>query len=265
MTGCRSSRGTVSEKPAEPAGTSDLILTPAERVSELVGSYSNVNGWTGLSVPVTFNVRSPKSISISGRMVMVRNSSISISLRMLGFEVAGLYADLDSIIVYEKLNKSMVIEPMDRLTALTGLTLTDLQDMLTARICYPGTRLDASNVTRLFETNAADGSITLTPRDGRLWSYVLTDTRHPELRLAAVSSSRVRMSCTYSAPSNNSIGTMVPRLTVDASAGKTHLDADINISLSSLKVDSEAKSSRPSVKGYKRINLAHLIKALVGI
>lgn len=263
MTGCRSSRPAVSESSAPATVPADTrSMTPAERVGALVASYTDASAWDDLYVPVTFNVRSPKSISVSGRMTMVRGSSISVSLRMLGFEVAGLYADRDSIIVYEKLNKSMVVEPMARLTALTGLTLTDLQDLLCARICYPGAKLDASNVGRLFVISDADNSITLTPRNDSRWTYLLSDGSLPELRLVSVNGQNVRISCGYT-PAPDAVSAMrSSRLTLDATAGKTRLDADISFSLSSLKVNSGAKSERPSAKGYRRIDLARLVKSL---
>lgn len=263
IAGCRSSRESVGHSatgtPSQTVGQTQSP-TPAERISKVVGSYRDAAGWTDISVPVSFKIRSPKSLSVSGRMVMVRDRCISVSMRMLGFEVAGFYADPDSIIVYEKLNKSMVVEPMSRLTSMTGLTLSDLQDLLMGRICCPGANLDAINVGRLFDISADNGSIVLTPRSGLQLSYLFTDTALPQLSLAALSTSKVRMTCTYGQAADNTH--FSPSLTIDASAGKTRLDADLKYSLQSLKADTGAKASIPSAKGYRRISLEKLIKAL---
>lgn len=56
-----------------------------------------------------------------------------LSLRFIGFEVAQLYADADSVFAVEKIHKWYVAESIQRLGAGTGLTLADLQGYLLGR------------------------------------------------------------------------------------------------------------------------------------
>ncbi len=259
---CHSSKTSVQGQQPEQSDSRVKELSPSQRVGELIASYSHRNAWNDLTVPVKCAISSPKSISVSGRMTMVKDQSISISMRMLGFEVAGMYADRDSVFIYEKLNKSMVAEPMSRLTAATGLTLSDIQDLMTGIICYPGTGLTTSNAAKLFNISAADGYLQLTPRDGRGWLYMLTSDNLPILRFASVTTSRADVKCTYEIPSKTNAGDFVPSFSINATAGKTKLAAKVSYTLSDIRINSGANVNKPSTKGYNKIALDRLVKVI---
>lgn len=267
ISGCRSTKTAIAPSDNSNAGMPSVVkeesdLSPAKRVAAMVDSYKTRSGWTDINVPVKCNLRSPKSLSVSGRMVMVKGQSISLSMRMLGFEVAGLYADCDSIYIYEKLNKSMVVEPMSRLTASTGVTLSDLQDLLTGVMCYPGKDLNGGNVTKLFDIAVENNTIQLLPHDNRNWAFALSDENIPVLTAAVAATAKVNAVCQFGAPQLCNAGVFIPSVSVYAEAGKQKLDASLVYTLSDLKINSGAKASKPSVKGYNRIALDRLIKAL---
>ena len=265
---CRSSKQAAQPvdstgSPAPSVIKEETTQTPAKRVAAMVDSYKSRTAWSDLSVPVRCTLRSPKSLSVSGRLTMVKDKSISLSLRMLGFEVAGMYADRDSIYIYEKLNKSMVVEPMSRLTSSTGLTLSDLQDLLTGIMCYPGKELTAGNVTKLFDiTTGKENTLQLIPHDNRNWAYVLTDGEMPVLIVAAAETAKVKAVCQFAIPELHKAGVFIPSVSVYAEAGKQKLDATLSYTLSDLKINTGAMSSKPSAKSYNRIPLDRLIKVL---
>jgi len=86
--------------------------------------------WHTLYAPVRLNLSSPVSIGASGRASMVRDSLVHISLRFFGMEVAQVRATADSAWVVDKYHKIYTAMPLDELTARTGISLADVQDIL---------------------------------------------------------------------------------------------------------------------------------------
>lgn len=94
--------------------------------------------WQRLRVPVTISTSVPKPTKISGVATMVRDSSINISLRMLGFEVAVIDVTPDSIVVADKMNRQYVAIPIASAVGRYGITAANLQDLLTGRVFLLG-------------------------------------------------------------------------------------------------------------------------------
>lgn len=132
---CGPSRSAQKRQQSETA----RINAARERVSEsyaaLTGPYKD---WQTLEVPVKVNISSPMKFSCSARMQMIRGRWLGISVRMLGFEVAYLTADNDSLHAYVKVQKRYVSESISRLFASSGYNLSNVQDLLLGRLFIPG-------------------------------------------------------------------------------------------------------------------------------
>lgn len=89
--------------------------------------------WHDVYLPVKVSLLQPASMSLSGRATMVRDSAVFVSMRVLGMEVATLYADRDSVIVLDKFHKYVYSEPLSAVTSRAGLTLGDIQEILLGR------------------------------------------------------------------------------------------------------------------------------------
>lgn len=129
-TGCSSQRSAnkkniEAEVPAEVA-----LQTPGQRYSELCRTYGD---WQDVALPVKVSLRAPKSISLSARAEMKRGSWIYMSVRMLGFEVASLWVDNDSVHAIDRYHKAYVSEGMNRVFGGRGVTINDVQDLLLGR------------------------------------------------------------------------------------------------------------------------------------
>ena len=264
---CKSNRNTATE-PYE-GSVANETATPSHRgkkaveeaVVALVKSYKS---WQDVSMSFKCKLRSPKNMNVSGKATMIRGRQIQISMRMLGFEVAGLYIDSDSAYVYEKLNRTMIAEPLSRLQSLSGMTLTDIQDLLLGRICYPGATKSGKAMLGNFNIENVDGRILLKPRKSSIdWRYELADTDPVELMCVLVSlGAKGEAVCGYAAPLMTDVGPISPRAMLTATAGKNKIDATIDWSL---ETASWNKGISPKVnipKGYRRIGLQQLIKAL---
>lgn len=93
--------------------------------------------WHSLYAPVKVNISSPMSLGASGRATMVRDSLLLLSLRFFGMEVAQVRADRDSAWLVDKYHKIYTSMPLDGLTASSGLTLADVQDLLLGQAFLP--------------------------------------------------------------------------------------------------------------------------------
>lgn len=105
---------------------------PAVRTPQ---SSPSVEAWTRMQVPVTVSLSSPQSMSVSGTLTMLRDSSIVLSFRMIGMEVAVVAFEADSVAVLDKFHKRAFKTGIDRIMANTSLTVGELQNILTGH--YP--------------------------------------------------------------------------------------------------------------------------------
>lgn len=118
-----------------PPSETEVRRSPDMDFDALAASYGE---WKNVKVPVKLELESPKRFSISGRASMVRGEAVLISLRMLGFEVAVIYADRDSVYIAEKYHKILYAESLSKFTAAFGLTIEDVQNLLLGRVFVPG-------------------------------------------------------------------------------------------------------------------------------
>lgn len=97
---------------------------------QTTASHTRQADWTTLEVPVKVTVDKPVSLSCSGKAVLVRDSTIYMSLRILGMEVAYLYADADSAVLCDRYHKLYLSEPLQRLLPPDYARISRLQDLM---------------------------------------------------------------------------------------------------------------------------------------
>lgn len=138
-----------------------------------------VGAWQDVKVPVSVRLTQPSSMRLNGTLTMVNGKSITVSLRMLGFEVAGLYATEDSVFAYARLQKVYVAESLGKALGMAGATLGDLQALLTGapvKLPRPGGDVRVTGRTdaetgQLLEVTVADPGgrsveVTYSPQPG---------------------------------------------------------------------------------------------------
>jgi len=88
--------------------------------------------WGDVQLPVTVTIidSEGKGQSLSGRLAMVRDSAIEISLRAMGVEAATAYIDSDTVVVADKYHKQYLAEPYCSVFGVSGLSVGNLQDAL---------------------------------------------------------------------------------------------------------------------------------------
>ncbi len=143
LTGCRSSKestgGSATEgieiSNATSSSTSASGATLNTRYTRLTESWKD---WTDVEMSVKVQLTSPAKFNAAGKAYMKRGEWISISIRMLGFEVASLWVDKDSIVAIDKYHKKYISEPTSSLLGGNNVTITDIQDLLTGRAFLTG-------------------------------------------------------------------------------------------------------------------------------
>lgn len=115
-----------------------LLLAACGSSRKMVGTGAYTAGtpalsWHDITVPVNISLSEPKRMSIGGTMTMVRDESVTISLRFLGMEVGAALISPDSLLAYSKLQKVYVAESLTGALAGVGLPLADLQSLLTGQ------------------------------------------------------------------------------------------------------------------------------------
>lgn len=162
IAGCRSQKETAS------AG-SDLregVAVPANtalnsRYTMLTESWKP---WNDVEVGVKVSLTSPAKLNAAGKAWMKRGEWISISVRMLGFEVATFWVDRDSVVAVDKFHKKYVSQPTKKLLGDANVTIEDIQDMLMGRAFIAGRGTASVADRKLFDFEQADNGWYLLPR-----------------------------------------------------------------------------------------------------
>lgn len=102
---------------------------------------SELPQWHDLYVPFKFNLYAPAQVSLSGRVTMVRDSAIYLSIRVMGVEGAVALITPDSVFVHDKYHKIYIAD--DARSFLSGIGLGKAQDALLGRPFEPGPVLDS--------------------------------------------------------------------------------------------------------------------------
>lgn len=87
-------------------------------------------GWHTLEVPVRVSLTEPEQLSANARLNMVRDSSVYLSLRMMGMEVAYLAAQADSVVICSRFHKLYAADRLSRLLPPEYANLQTLQALL---------------------------------------------------------------------------------------------------------------------------------------
>lgn len=137
LSSCRSGKDNASRDIIQPT---EGAAVPADaslgaRYTALTESWKP---WTDMEAGVKLQLTSPAKLNAAGKAWMKRGEWISISVRMLGFEVATLWIDRDSVVAVDKFHKKYVSEPTARLLADANVSLEDMQDLLLGRAFIAG-------------------------------------------------------------------------------------------------------------------------------
>lgn len=261
LTGCHSSRdasGGAAQSYNRPA------LTLNDRYTSLTESYT---AWSDAYIPVTLSVKSPQSMSVSGRATMIRGKEIHMSFRILGIEVAALYINEDSVFAVDKYHKYMFAESLDRVLAGYRLTVNDLQDLLLGRGFLPGDGTLSKSMRDRFNLVEESSSWALYPKKSLRdikWHYTASLGQESSLTALIVKpKNRAEAICRFSGPTTTLAGTVAESMSIEAPLGQKEARATIKWNLNGSKWNTGRTISWSMPKGYQKLsaeNIQNLFK-----
>ena len=239
----------------------------AKSIGEVASLAETYKDWSSFYAPFTFRCSQPLGLSLSGRASMVKDEFIYLSMRMIGFEVASLYIDRDSAFLADKYHKIMVAAPLESITARTGLTVSDLQDILLGRAFYPGqgTLCSIEIPETLFSPmDLDDGLIALMPRripSGVAWQFVID--AEPSLRRLSVEPEGLSTFLVdYSEISETPAGAAASLVMITGEIGNHSIEAMTQWNLSKATWNQPVAPPSLSFKGYRRISPEQMIESI---
>lgn len=136
IAGCRSQKGASSSDSDLREGVTLPSNTALNsRYTMLTESWKP---WSDVEMGMKVTLSSPAKLNASGKAWMKRGEWISISVRMLGFEVASLWLDRDSVVAIDKFHKKYVSQPTSALLGQADISIEDIQDLLMGRAFLAG-------------------------------------------------------------------------------------------------------------------------------
>lgn len=271
---CRAKKGVASSPRAQavPASTAD-VFDPMQAFGELSATYAD---WTDVTMPVKLQLTSPSRFSISGQAKIVNGKAMLISLRMLGLEVASVYADADSIVALSKFKGIYFSEPVSRLTARYGFSLADIQALLLGRPFTPGKGTIRPSDTSDYRVEAMaetfpgmDYAFSFRPKkmpEWVNWMFVAggTDSGKPSLMGLTVQPDGMdAIDCVYGDVRATQAGSFAQSLRLGTTFKAKELDARVEWSLDRARWNTGVTLTPPQIpSGCKRVTTAQLLKML---
>lgn len=264
---CSSSRRTAvqgtQQAPAAPIATN----WKAEATS-IAASYGT---WERLRMPVKVELRSPKSVSISGTATLIRNSSIHISLRYFGFEVGWMHLTSDSVTIADKYHKRYLSEAITPFLAGAPVTIANVQDLLLGRMFEMGasTSLTATQVSQ-GTTEADDGIYYFIPRESASSPFTCGFALIPSaselsplmLTGAVIGGENHPVEVRYAAATATKAGPMTTAASLSYTTGKTAIDATLHWNFDKSRWGADVDLPSVSVAGYSRVTLDMIMSML---
>lgn len=265
--------GSQKQNTSTPYNTTEIGAYGSIPATQVLGALAATtdNDWTAVTMPVKLAMLSPVSASMSGRATLVRDKSMYISLRVLGMEVAYLYADSDSVFAADKVHRMYLAEDMASLSDSYGVSLSNIQDMLLGRVFELGGHTISETTTDRF--TAKDEQIeerrvcVIEPRNvAPVSSIFITETDAyglPSPVSFAARNGDDQMICYYGPMVHTEHGSIASDATLRLDTHNTSASARVSWTVKNAKWNDNASPinfKRP--QGYTRVSAKELLKML---
>ncbi|MCM1518643.1 MAG: DUF4292 domain-containing protein [Pseudoflavonifractor sp.] len=255
---CRSTRQ-LPVTPAEPD------VTGASQLYRRIGQ-ANVE-WTDISVPVKLQLTSPTSLSVSGRVRMVRSRVIDLSLRMLGMEVAQLHITPDSVYAAYRLKKQYIAEGIGRAVGKFPVNIDNIQDLLLGRVFVLGHRSVLDVPMKSLDITSEGTGWNIIPQgapSGMSYGFRLSETGLLERFVAYALDNSLVTTVGYSDYLSVSGGTVARDVAIEIVKGRRTVAATIEWKWNDASWNTGTVPRWNAPRGYKRLAGSDLMKMLSG-
>lgn len=258
-TGCKSSKSATTT-------TYPIHIQQGDSANVLVSNFNQVitdyKDWNDVVVPIKLSLIEPKQLSVGGRVTMEKDKSIYISIRVLGFEAANVYVNNDSIYASYKLDKIYLAEDLRKVLGSFPATISDLQSMLIGRAFVLGKGAIDVSMYREFLLSIDNDYWQIAPNSigdvDYKFIYKCIDNNISTLEVDVAKENRVN--CIYGSSVSTPIGNVPNSATISTQVKNIPLCAKIAWELNNAKWNSGATHKWKTPKGYRRIDVANLLK-----
>ncbi len=257
LVGCRSNKSTQSA--GEPVSSN---ATLSARYTMLTESWKP---WNDMEAGMKVSLTSPSRLNAAGKVWMKRGQWISMSVRMLGFEVATLWVDSDSIVAVDKFHKKYLCQSTSSVLGSAGVTIADIQDMLLGRAFITGHGTATPADRQEFDFESATNGWYMLPRRqpekftyGFLGSSTSNALRGATVEVSGFGSFTARYDDLYE---SRNAGWFAQEVSVETTRG-VKLGATIKWDLNSAKFNAGVNRSRNIPDNCERIEASTLTSLL---
>lgn len=265
--GCSSGRNaaTTATGPgvAVPADLADRTLP--QLYASFTGSFS---GWTDVKAPVSLSLEAPRRMSVSATMTMVRDRGLSVSVRILGMEMASVTVTGDSVFAMSKPHRCYLAESISELLAGFPATTGNLQDLLLGRPFVIGGATMTPALEHGYELGADAGVWGIKPAaapGGVEYAFVMDSRSAPTVSLLQASWGRTATATvTYSDPADTPSGPAASGVALATTLSRDNkaVKASVEWNFRKAKWNSGATVEWRRPQGYTRVTPAELVKLL---
>ena len=246
--------------------TGEMAVTESQVAELYKQTVSNYSDWEKVKVPISVSLSQPAQISVSGTAVMERGKSVSISMRILGMEVASMYLSNDSIVILDRWNKRYVCEELRRFLGDFPISVSNVQDMLTGRPFVLGTE----------QLNASDAGVMEFEVDGQYWAckpkempawmeYAFAFLGQSMVSVTAGIAGKTPVVMNYSNEQITPFGPMAANVEVYAVAGSKKVDGTISWKFGKASWNGDVTLKPVNIPvGYNRVYAADILKSFAG-
>lgn len=270
--GCRSGKDVAANGDNATTVIGDATNPGATKTPQSLDSRYNAlvstwKPWNDMEVGAKLNVTSPVKLNGAGKIYMRRGQWISVSVRMLGFEVANLWLDNDSIVVVDKFHKKYLSEPTSKLIGGADVTIENIQDLLLGRAFLAGGGMATADSRQQFNFSEVENGWYIIPRQQpKEYTYgFLASLTANALRGAAVDVDNFgAVTAEYSDYfESRNCGWFAQTVSVANTRGKK-IAATLRLDLNGARFNTGVAKQCNLPKGYERIpasSLASLLKS----
>lgn len=261
MTACGSSKNTTSAPSSSLYSDNDTTYL---LLKHLVNATSKYKNWEDVVIPLEMSLSQPKNLTISGRATMIKDKSLFISIRALGFEVATLYANTDSIYASYKLNKIYIAEDIKKFLTNYPITIGNLQDLLLGRAFMLGKGTLAYDMNKEMKLSLGKDLWTASPHcdiQGVQYAFLFGNNSDELAMLMIDFNNKSRATCCYNPATTTVAGNVSNRVDLSTSLKSIPLKASISWDIENAKWNTGATIKWKAPKGYRRIDANSLLKA----
>lgn len=266
LTGCTSQKPAGSTKAGAPVPTEAALQTPAQRYDALCADYGD---WQDVSMPVRISLTRPKTLSLQAKAVMKRDQWIHFSVRMLGFELASVFVDTDSVHAIDKYHRLYLSESLSMLFGGAKISIGDLQDLMMGRgfIAGPkGGTFTLPMASQLNFTPSEEGLVITPARKPTEYDYgfILYPYANNLMATSVSVGEKYAGTATYLDFTPTMAGSFAATVKLAVVKGEK-AEATLKWDIMSAKWNKGENRSWKQPKGYERISAERLLKSITSL